>query len=224
MDHVMAAPTISKSEAVYQELRERILAGRYSGGYRLVLSQVAKELNVSAVPVREALRRLEAERLVRYTQNIGAEVLAINVEDYREAMQILAILEGAAQAMSAPLLTPEQRRAAADINEQMRVMADSPGFDPGEFSHLNQLFHQTLCQACPNAGLASMLTSQGERVMIMRRNLFQFEPDRSLRSVAEHDHLLELIERAAPMAELEAAGRAHKLRTLEESVRAETVP
>ena len=67
---------LSKSESVYRELRSRIISGRYNAGYRLVLDQLAREMGVSAVPVREAIRRLEAERLVTFTRNVGAEVAA----------------------------------------------------------------------------------------------------------------------------------------------------
>ena len=69
-----ATATLAKSELVYRELRGHILSGRYVAGYRLVLNQIARELGVSSVPVREAIRRLEAEKLITFTRNVGAEV------------------------------------------------------------------------------------------------------------------------------------------------------
>lgn len=54
-------PTLSKAQRSYRYIRERINDGRYVPGFRLVLGQIAKELDVSVVPVREAIRLLEAE-------------------------------------------------------------------------------------------------------------------------------------------------------------------
>lgn len=209
---------LSKSETVYRELRSRITSGRYVAGFRMVLDQLARELGVSPVPIREALRRLEAERLVTFTPNVGAEVAAVDVGDYAEAMHVLALLEGSATAVAAPHLTEGQLRDAFDINERMRVLAASPGFDPREFSDLNQQFHATLCQACPNEHLHRLWGEVGERVTLIRRNLFPFEPVRSGTSVAEHDGILALIGRGAPEEEIEAAARKHKLRTLRQFV------
>ncbi len=64
--------TPSKSEAAYATISERINNGAYSPGYRLVLGTIAEELGCSVVPVREAIRRLEAEGLVNFTRNVGA--------------------------------------------------------------------------------------------------------------------------------------------------------
>lgn len=205
---------LSKSESVYRELRTRITTGRYTAGFRIVLDQVARELGVSPVPIREALRRLEAERLVTFTRNVGAEVAAVDLSDYADAMQVLALLEGSATAMSAPLLTPAQMQEAVDINEQLRVLAAGAGFDPREFSELNQQFHTALCQSCPNPHLHRLWGEVGERVTLIRRNVFPFEPTRSSTSVSEHDGILALIKAGAPAAEVESAARKHKLRTL----------
>ena len=124
-----AAP-LSKSERVYRELRSRIISGRYVAGYRIVLDQVARELDVSPVPVREAIRRLEAEKLVTFTRNVGAEVAAIDVADYTETMQTLAYLEGAATSLAAPHLTEGELDEADELNGHLRSMAASGSFDP----------------------------------------------------------------------------------------------
>ena len=76
-----AGGSISKSERVYRTLRQGILSGRYSAGYRLVLDRIAREIGVSAVPVREAVRRLEAEGLVEFQRNVGAIVTGVDKKD-----------------------------------------------------------------------------------------------------------------------------------------------
>jgi DNA-binding GntR family transcriptional regulator len=74
MSSVQSSGPTTKQQRVYETLRERILTGAYGPGYRLVFDAAAVELGVSTVPVREAIRRLEAEGLVVYRPNVGAQV------------------------------------------------------------------------------------------------------------------------------------------------------
>ena len=74
----MSTIAVSKSERAYAAIKQSITEGAYGPGYRLVLGQIAKELDVSVVPVREAIRRLEAEGLVTFTTNVGAQVVAVD--------------------------------------------------------------------------------------------------------------------------------------------------
>ncbi|NUP75502.1 MAG: GntR family transcriptional regulator, partial [Sinomonas sp.] len=99
---VPAPPALSKSQLAYEWLHERIVSGSLAPGARLVLAQVAGELDVSVVPVREAVRRLEAEGLVTFEKNVGATVAGIDPVEYLYTMQTLSLVEGAATALSAP--------------------------------------------------------------------------------------------------------------------------
>jgi len=69
---------LSKQERAYALIRRRILEGTYQPGYRLIISTLADELGVSAVPVREAIRRLEAEGRVVYRHNAGSRVAPLD--------------------------------------------------------------------------------------------------------------------------------------------------
>src|SRR5690348_173461 len=76
---VMAAPAAtSRVELAYATIRERIIAGTYGPGYRLVLDELAREIGSSPVPVREAIRRLEAEGWVEYQRHVGARVASFD--------------------------------------------------------------------------------------------------------------------------------------------------
>ncbi|MDO5724535.1 MAG: GntR family transcriptional regulator [Flaviflexus sp.] len=211
--------SLSKSELVYRELRQRIISGRYTTGYRLVLDQIAREVGVSPVPVREAIRRLEAEGLVTFTRNVGAEVTSIDVDDYANTMFVLAYLEGAATALSAEKLTKEQLAEATDTNEQMRALTDSSNFDARLYTSLNGRFHQQLCQACPNERLNGLITREAERITVIRRTTFSFSQERSRKSVIEHDHLLNLIRSGAPFDDIDRAAREHKMFAMRDYVR-----
>ncbi len=203
----------SKSQRAYRFLRERIDDGRYVPGYRLVLGQIAGELDVSVVPVREAIRRLEAEGLVTFERNVGAQVALLEETEYLHTMQTLALVEGAATGLSAPHLTPDHLRRAREINERMRRTLDD--FDPHRFTELNLEFHAVLFEECPNPHILDLVHRGWNRMKVLRDSSFSFVPGRARDSVTEHDHLVELIEAGADPLEVELAARAHRTATLD---------
>jgi DNA-binding GntR family transcriptional regulator len=202
----------SKSERAYDVIKARIVDGSYSPGYRLVLDQLARELAVSPVPIREAVRRLEAERFVQFERNVGARVTGINPTEYRHAMQTLAIVEGAATGLAAPLLSATDLAEAAEVNDRMR--GSLRDFDPLTLTALNREFHRLLCAPCPNPRLTELVAQGWARMASIRDTSFTFIPGRAAESVAEHDELLRLIGAGAGAAEVEAAARQHRLATL----------
>ena len=204
----------SKAQIAYDWTRARILDGRFSPGYRLVLGQIAGELDVSAVPVREAVRRLEAEGLVTFETNVGARVVVVDEREYADVMGTLAVVEAAATALSAPALTPAELHRARDLNDELRACLAV--FDPIRFTELNHELHAVLFGACPNPRLLRAVRGEWDRLDMLRRSTFSFVPERAPVSVQEHDALIELIERGAPAAEIEAAVRRHRTATLDD--------
>jgi DNA-binding GntR family transcriptional regulator len=204
--------TVSKVDLAHDLIRGRIRDGAYTPGYRLVLGTLAKELGVSTVPVREAVRRLEAEGLVEVVRNVGATVRGLDPVEYRWAVETLAVVEGAATGTAAALLPPAALAEARRLNDAMREgLAD---LDPLRHSRLNQQFHRVLTEPCPNPHLLDLVERGWMRVSTLRSSVFSFVPDRAAEAVREHDALLDLIARGASPAEIEAATRAHREATL----------
>src|SRR4051812_34876320 len=110
----------SKQEHVYSVLRRRILDGTYPPGYRLVIDTIGRELEVSPMPVREAIRRLEAEHWIVYQRHQGAQVAPRDAEMWAEAIEALALLEGFVTARAAPHLQDEDFAALRAIGDEMR--------------------------------------------------------------------------------------------------------
>ena len=204
---------LSKSERAYRLIRERIDSGQYVPGYRLVLAPIAAELDMSVVPVREAIRRLEAEGLVTFALNVGAQVALIKETEYQHTMETLALVEGAATALIAPDVTEDQLRRATEINERMRQSLEH--FDPQSFTRLNLEFHSVLFEACPNPHILDLVHRGWNRMKVLRDSSFSFVPGRARESVEEHDRILKLLEDRAPALEIEIAARRHRLATLE---------
>ena len=182
-------------------------------GYRLVLGKIAEDLGFSVVPVREAIRRLEAENLVVFERNVGATVAGIDPTEYLYTMQTLGIVEGAATALSAPLISAADIARARAVNELMReCLAD---FDPVRFTSLNRDFHSVLFEHCPNPHILDLVHRGWNRLQALRSSTFSYVPGRARQSVEEHEALLKLLEAGAPADDVERAARAHRTATLE---------
>lgn len=205
------APT--KHEQAYLSIRARIVDGTYGPGYRLVIDQLARELGVSSVPIREAIRRLEAENWVVVERNVGAQVAGLDIERWVEGMTVLALLEGNATALAAPTLRAEDLARARAGNEMMRAALAE--FDLGAVTRLNREFHFALYASCPNSTLVELIAQTWDRLEGMRRSLSFYLGRRALDSLEEHERLIELIEEGADERVVEETARSHKLRTAE---------
>jgi DNA-binding GntR family transcriptional regulator len=207
------AHAVTKQERAYRTIRERILSGVYGPGYRIVIDTLATELEISAVPVREAIRRLEAEGLIVYRPNAGAQVAPAEPGLYDEELTVLAVLEGYATALAAAEMGPADVERLRTINDRMVEAMER--IDSLSFGRLNQEFHAAVYACCPNSSLVELLEDVGRRLDAIRRTVFVQIPYRGSASIEEHGRLIALIEAGAPFAEIEAAAREHKLNTVE---------
>ncbi|MEG9249621.1 GntR family transcriptional regulator [Arthrobacter sp. Soc17.1.1.1] len=203
----------SKSQQAYAAVTARIVDGTYPPGHRLVLAAIAQDLGVSVVPVREAIRRLEAEGLVTFQRNVGATVAGIDPTEYLYTMQTLSLVEGAATALSAPFIGAGDVARARSVNEEMRACLEH--FDPVRFTRLNQDFHAILFEHCPNPHILDLVHRGWNRLASLRSSTFRFVPGRARDSVAEHEALLRLIEEGADADTVERAARSHRSATLD---------
>ncbi|VVE75522.1 GntR family transcriptional regulator [Pandoraea anapnoica] len=153
------------SDLVFDRLRESITKGEYKPGDRLVEGRIAEELDVSRVPVREALRALAVEGLVEVRPRHGAVVASIDPASTRELVQIRATLEGLNARLAAERRSPELvRRIEAVLQEGNAKVA------AGETSgllELNARFHDLLYAAGANAMLADLMRSLRDRTRIV---------------------------------------------------------
>jgi len=178
-----------------------------------VIDALAAELGVSALPVREAIRRLEAEGLVVYRPNAGAQVAPADPALFEDEMALLAVLEGYATALAAPHLDEADLQRLSAITDEM--VAAMERMDPLAFASRNREFHALIHDRCPNASLVDSLREVDRRLDAIRRTVFLHIPYRGASSVAEHREIVALLARRAPSRSVEAAARRHKLRTLE---------
>jgi len=121
-------------------LRDAILTGQLVRGTRLVQSDLAKQLGTSRIPVRDALRRLEADGLVRVADERGTFVVrGLAAEDVEEIYDIRLRLEGLATERAALCMDEEERSALAALVERMQVAARRA--DLKRYGELDHDFH-----------------------------------------------------------------------------------
>lgn len=208
----MTVDSLSKSQVAYGWIKERIARHEYTPGYRLVLGTIASQLDMSVVPVREAVRQLEAEGLVTFERNVGARVALVDESEYVHTMQTLGLVEGCATALSSPFLTADDLDRAAAVNDRMLRLLDD--FDAHAFTVLNQQFHTVLYGACPNPHILDLVQRGWARLSGLRDTTFAFVPERAQHSVEEHAQILDLIRSGAEPIEIELAARNHRWRTM----------
>jgi len=142
-------------EIVYDTIRDAILNGRYRPGQRLVADELAKEIGVSRMPVREALHRLEATGLVTLAPHRGAVVNELSEAEIIEIYHIRAVLDGLATRLAAPHLTkPDYDRLNAILDE---MAAAAKAKDLDRVLRVNRDFHQRIWRAAHAPRLHSLL-------------------------------------------------------------------
>ena len=150
---------MNKQERTYEILRDRIHTGAYAPMARLNIDALARELGVSPIPVREALRRLEAQGWVQFKPNAGAIVSPVDATSWEQAMVTLAILEGAATAEA------QRHLRKSDFTRLRKIAGEMAGNersqdDPVRFAQLNRRLHQAILSSDPADDMDVFLTPE----------------------------------------------------------------
>jgi phosphonate utilization transcriptional regulator len=141
-------------QLVQAEIERLILSGEVRAGERLNEVELARRLNVSRGPVREALRSLGEAGLVRYEKNRGAAVRVISPEEAMHIYEVRACLEEFACRRLAKRITPEQVSMLSDLVAKMDAPAKAK--DAAAFHPLNMRFHELLFEFADNGEAASV--------------------------------------------------------------------
>lgn len=140
----MKAPGVhfqTKQELVYQTLRTAIMHCEIQPGERLVIEDIAQQLNVSPIPVREALQLLQSERLIEVVPHVGATVAPISPASVAEIFTLMEGLEMVATRAAAQRLTPEDVR---DLTLLLVEMDEAAKDEHDRWADLNTEFHRTI--------------------------------------------------------------------------------
>jgi DNA-binding GntR family transcriptional regulator len=179
------------SQRVADYLREAILGGDIRPGQRVPQAMVAERFGASRLPVREALRMLEAEGLIEHEANKGARVPLLDSREVDIIYQMRERLEPLALAQSIPQLTAADVRRLEGIQESIETNSDVRGF-----LQLDREFHLLTYSACHFDQLTSMVTRLWNCTQHYRRAFVSSSgPGRMWVINSEHRLLLDAIER-----------------------------
>lgn len=145
----------SKVDLVYKSIVNGIKKGDYLPGDRIVISRVARENGCSEIPVREALRRLESEKLVELLPNRGAVVSRVSKSFLQQLFAVKAILEGGAVRLAAENITPASLKKLRALAAEMVEACEAGNLK--QCSALNHKFHITLYRSTGNDVLVSYI-------------------------------------------------------------------
>lgn len=155
----------TKADAVHAELKRRILDGTVPPASSLNQEQLALELGISTTPLREAIRRLASEGLVKYTAHRDVVVISIQEEDRVQIYEVKESLDSLAARLAAERHTPDEARRITDARD---ALLSHPSGDPLD---LNRRFHRAIYTASHNPMLVEILEGLWDRADRHRRLL-----------------------------------------------------
>ncbi len=172
-------------EWVYRVLRAGIVNGALPGGMQLKQDEISAALNVSHIPVREALRQLEAQHLVTIHANRGATVTELSREMLINCMKVRAAISIAMLREAIPHMVEEDFAALDAILDEQRKVSDTLASEK-----LNIRFHEVLT-AKANNPIADMLMEiiQANINRYLRSGFYGDAAEREV-SVVEHENIL----------------------------------
>jgi len=169
-------------------MREAILSGELLPGAQIVEADIADQMKISRAPVREAIRVLEEEGLVRRVPYKGSFVTRISKRDILELYSLRSVIETFATRLAAQNATPEDLEKLRDIFTQMRQAAKKN--DNNTVTDLDLLFHRTVCETARHELLFQWWSGMEQKIRLilaMRHRL--------------HREISEVVDRHRPLLE-----------------------
>lgn len=170
-------------DVVFQTLRQAILRGELKPGERLMEIHLAQKLGVSRTPVREAIRKLELEGLVRMVPRKGAVVAEITISDLQDVLEVRMALEELAVKYVCRRVTQEQLDELKRRSDAFKKTLG--GNDVGLCAQADMAFHDMIYQATGNNRLVQILNNIREQ---MYRYRMEYLKDRHSHAILVEEH------------------------------------
>ncbi|WP_017571049.1 GntR family transcriptional regulator [Nocardiopsis halotolerans] len=176
-------PRPSARERAYEWICTAILSGVFSEGQFLDEAALAREVNTSRTPVREALHRLQAERFVELVPRRGAQVRVVNATEMREVYQARFVIES-----DAMVRICERRLGSPPESGELLEAMEAAGRDRNwnELAQLDQAFHSSIVRHRGNAVLSEMYDAMRPRQVRLSVRTITEVPERL--PTIEHEH------------------------------------
>ena len=176
-------------ETIYADLKSQVLSGQLPPGSRVVEFSIADQLQVSPTVIREVIKQLELEGLVRITPYKGTEVARFSLEDIEEIYALQATLEGMAADLATQRMTEADKKDLRGIQKQLREALHKA---PGEWQKMNVRFHQFFIERCGNRRLQNLIKNQRDQFARYWQIILSIPGQRG-RNMTGHEKILKAI-------------------------------
>ncbi|WP_108815296.1 GntR family transcriptional regulator [Loktanella sp. Alg231-35] len=197
---MQADPTdLSQGGVAFAKLMHAIETGLYQPGDRLREVEIAERLSLSRTPIREALRRLEAENIVEHRPRVGAVIRKLGQAEVVELYEMRLVLERTAAEMAAKHSAEAEVDALAVINDDIRQTPD----DAARAAAINQKFHHAINLAGRNRFLLDAARAINNALLLLGPTTLA-DADRIATVVHQHSQIIDAIS----AGDIDAAGAA----------------
>ena len=181
------------SENVFRRIQSAIVKGEIAPGSKISEPELARTYGISRGPLREAIHRLEGQRLLVRVPHVGARVVSLSYAELIELYDIRESLEGMACRLAAERMSAqevEELRRVLELHEQDAAFRAGLGYyqQEGDFD-----FHYRIIQGSGNQTLARLLCDEMYQLVRMYRLQFSSTPNRPHQAFAEHHRILDAI-------------------------------
>jgi DNA-binding GntR family transcriptional regulator len=187
---------VPMSDVAYQSVKGLILNNHMLGGYQILEDELARDLQMSRTPLREALVRLEHEGLIQLVPRHGIRVIPLSAADIHEIYQVLTALETVAAELLASKI-PNQAEVASleGCVDQMQRALDAD--DLTAWAEADERFHRTLVQSSGNRRLATTAFNYLDQSHRFRMFTLRLR-DKPVSSTQSHADLVKAIKATDP--------------------------
>ena len=179
-------------DEVFNTLREKILKGVYKPGERLMEIHLADQLGVSRTPIREAIRMLELEGLVKMVPRKGAQVAKISKEDLQDVLEVRKALDTLSVKLACERITEDEIKLLNNAEREFEKALASK--DVREIAEADVAFHDVIHSATKNGRLKSMISNLAERIYRYRFEYIKQQSDGGKTLMLEHREIMRCIE------------------------------
>ncbi len=190
-----SSPNQPLRKIIYNALKRQILSGQVAPGARLVETSLAAELKASRTIIREAIKQLELENLVRVTPYKGTEVARFSLEDIEEIYTIQAALEGMAAGLATRRINNGEIKELRRIQARLRAAIRE---EPAAWQRLNVRFHQFFLEKSGNHRLQDLINNHRDQFARYWRIILSI-PGQRERNTRDHEKILKALEKRDPL-------------------------
>ena len=193
---------LTLADRVFGQIQDAIVKGELLAGAKISEAELTTRYGVSRGPLREALRRLEARKLLTRIPHVGVRVVELSIAELLEMYQVREVLEGMAARLAAQNATDEEVDSLKQLlqqHQQQTELQSGKGYyqEEGDFD-----FHYRIVKASRNEVLMQMLCGELYHRVRLYRYQFSVTEGRPHKAFAEHSRIIEAIEnRDAELAE-----------------------